>query len=219
MNDARSGRGRRPAEAISGREALLDAAVPFFAVHGYEGTSLRALAALAGVDAALVVHQFGSKAALWEAAVDRLAERAIPGLDDLSRRLSSDRPVGERLAEFVGWFVDARAELPEFGLFLAGEFARPGRRQEIVRERLVRPIYATVRPLLEEANAAGIVRSSDPAVVFFTLASAISFSLAGAGMIAHLSDRADDPGTAPARIAAEVKATVLGTLLRPARPS
>ena len=61
--------GRRP--GVSGsREAILEAARTLFAERGYEGASLRAIGASAGVDAALVVHFFGSKANLLEAAVD-----------------------------------------------------------------------------------------------------------------------------------------------------
>jgi AcrR family transcriptional regulator len=56
---------------VSGsREAILEAARTLFAERGYEGASLRAIGASAGVDAALVVHFFGSKANLLEEAID-----------------------------------------------------------------------------------------------------------------------------------------------------
>src|SRR4051794_41767174 len=61
--------GRRPG-ASSSREAILEAARLLFAERGYVGTSLRAIAAEAGVDAALIVHFFGTKARLLTAAVE-----------------------------------------------------------------------------------------------------------------------------------------------------
>src|SRR5215217_2934743 len=61
--------GRRPGES-STRAEILDAARRMFAEHGYEGATMRGIAAEAGVDAALVVHFFGSKAGLLEAAVE-----------------------------------------------------------------------------------------------------------------------------------------------------
>jgi AcrR family transcriptional regulator len=60
--------GRRPGNSGS-RDAILDAATRLFAEHGYVATSLRAIAAEAGVDAALIIHFFGTKANLLTAAV------------------------------------------------------------------------------------------------------------------------------------------------------
>jgi AcrR family transcriptional regulator len=61
--------GRRPGESSS-REDILRAARKLFAERGYDGASMRAIAAEAGVDAALVVHFFGNKPALLAEAVD-----------------------------------------------------------------------------------------------------------------------------------------------------
>jgi AcrR family transcriptional regulator len=55
--------------AADRREAILDAARRLFAEHGYVDTSMRMIAGEAGVDAALIVHFFGSKAQLLAEAV------------------------------------------------------------------------------------------------------------------------------------------------------
>jgi AcrR family transcriptional regulator len=60
--------GRRPGTSTS-REQILEAAGRLFAERGYEGATMRAIAAEAGVDAALVVHFFGNKASLLAEAV------------------------------------------------------------------------------------------------------------------------------------------------------
>jgi AcrR family transcriptional regulator len=60
--------GRRPGPSTT-RAALLEVARRRFAEGGYDGTSLRAIAADAGVDPAVAVHFFGSKDALFRAAV------------------------------------------------------------------------------------------------------------------------------------------------------
>ena len=67
----------RPARARSGRragdsgtrEAILDAARARFAEHGYDGATIRGIAASAGVDPALVHHFYGSKERLFTAAM------------------------------------------------------------------------------------------------------------------------------------------------------
>jgi AcrR family transcriptional regulator len=51
------------------RRAILGAARATFAARGYEGTTIRAVAARADVDASMVMRYFGSKAGLFTAAV------------------------------------------------------------------------------------------------------------------------------------------------------
>ena len=62
-------RGRRPGSPDT-RAAILAAARERFAAQGYAGTSVRAVAASAGVDAALVHHYFGTKDDLFLAALE-----------------------------------------------------------------------------------------------------------------------------------------------------
>src|SRR5829696_6192049 len=89
--------GRRPGETGT-REAILVASRRLFAERGYEGATLRAIAAEAGVDAALVVHFFGSKAGLLVEAIQWPFDPA----DELPRLLA-DGPerVGANLARLL----------------------------------------------------------------------------------------------------------------------
>jgi AcrR family transcriptional regulator len=89
--------GRRPGETGT-REAILRSARDLFAERGYEGASVRAIAARAGVDASLVMHFFGSKIGLLEAAIE------WPFDPDVEiPRLLDDGPehVGARLAQLL----------------------------------------------------------------------------------------------------------------------
>ncbi|TNC23932.1 TetR/AcrR family transcriptional regulator [Amycolatopsis alkalitolerans] len=64
-------RGRRPAGQDT-RAALLAAARAEFSENGYEGATVRAIAARAGVDAAMVNHWFGGKETLFAQSVLQL---------------------------------------------------------------------------------------------------------------------------------------------------
>ncbi|KAA5831201.1 TetR family transcriptional regulator [Saccharopolyspora hirsuta] len=61
-------RGRRPSGADT-KAALLAAAREVFTEQGYDAATVRAIAAQAGVDPAMVNHWFGGKAGLFSAAV------------------------------------------------------------------------------------------------------------------------------------------------------
>lgn len=60
--------GRRPGNPDT-REAILAAARAAFAERGFDATSIRSIAAAAGVDPALVHHYFGTKEELFRATV------------------------------------------------------------------------------------------------------------------------------------------------------
>lgn len=106
-------RGRRPG-APDTRAAILAAARTLFASGGFKGTSVRAIAAEAGVDAALVHHYFGTKDDLFVAALEipvdpreRLAEVVAGGPDG----------AGERLVRiFLSVWDDPDLRLPLIGL-------------------------------------------------------------------------------------------------------
>ena len=78
------------------RGAILAAARSSFAERGMAGTSLRAVAARARVDPALALHFFGSKAGLFDAALE-------PPIDAAEMRALLDGPrsrIGERVVSF-----------------------------------------------------------------------------------------------------------------------
>jgi AcrR family transcriptional regulator len=69
-------------------QTVLAAAEQMFALHGYDGTSVRMVAARAGVTHALVHRYFGAKTDLYRAVLARnenVIRDAAAGEDDLSR--------------------------------------------------------------------------------------------------------------------------------------
>ena len=69
--------GRRPGES-GAREHILSAARATFAERGFEGATIRTIAARARVDPALVLHYFRSKRALFVEAADSFEETSLP---------------------------------------------------------------------------------------------------------------------------------------------
>jgi AcrR family transcriptional regulator len=90
-------RGRRPGPSGT-REGIAQAARRQFAALGYDRTTIRSVAAEAGVDPALVVHYFGSKQRLFLTAIELPFE-----VTDLVAQLESGPrdKVGERVAQFA----------------------------------------------------------------------------------------------------------------------
>jgi AcrR family transcriptional regulator len=127
-------RGRRPG-APDTRAAILAAARERFAASGYAGTSIRAVAAAAGVDGALVHHYFGTKDDLFLAALELpvdpralLAPVAEAGADEAGERL---------LRVFLGVWDDERNQ-PSL-LALVRGLAEPNG-QRLVRDGVLQMI-------------------------------------------------------------------------------
>lgn len=89
--------GRRPGSGDT-RGRILGAAREAFGERGYEGTSVRGIAARAGVDAALVHHYFGSKQRLFVAA----SELPVDPAEMVPRMLAGPpEQMGERVIRTV----------------------------------------------------------------------------------------------------------------------
>ena len=85
--------GRRPGEAGT-RDKILAAARSHFTDVGFDGATIRGIAAAAKVDPKLILHYFESKEGIFVAAVDFPLDPAVaippllaPGLDGLGSRL------------------------------------------------------------------------------------------------------------------------------------
>ena len=148
MTERVTSRGRRPGGPDT-RGAILAAARESFAHKGFAGTTIRAVAASAGVDAALVHHYFGSKDDLFLAALEIPVDprQVVPmvfaeGVDGAGERL---------LRVFVSVWEDPEARLPLIALVRAslGE-AGP---VNLLREGVLRMVFAPLREILPGPDA------------------------------------------------------------------
>lgn len=125
--------------------AILDAARQLFADVGYERTTIRAVAQRAGVDAALVMQNFGSKDGLFAAAVRwSVPTGDLTGADrgDLSRMA---------LQHALDAFDDP-VRRPAAEALLRSCFTHPGAR-EVLRDEVMRHTQAEVAATIGGADA------------------------------------------------------------------
>lgn len=129
------------------RSALLEAAVELFSSLGFEGVSLRTLEAHAGVQRGAVTYHFGTKDALWRAAVDRVFERFAATFDPLEATLR-DLTAEARLRAAIAAFVRFSAEVPELSRMMVQEGKHSSRRLEYIVDRYVRPQLVWLREVV-----------------------------------------------------------------------
>lgn len=100
-----NGEARRGVEIT--RECILEAAERLFAVKGYDGTSIRDVAAAAGVQIANISYHFGLKESLFEKVIERRAaymcERRMSALERYRAKAGAKPIPIENLIEGYVW--------------------------------------------------------------------------------------------------------------------
>ena len=113
MTTSSGRRGRRPGSPDT-RAAILAVAREAFASKGFAGTSVRGIAADAGVDSALVHHYFGSKDDLFLAALELPVDPREVLLPAIAEGVEG---AGERMLRvFLSVWDDPELRLPLLGL-------------------------------------------------------------------------------------------------------
>ncbi len=146
------------------REEILQAALEAFAETGYDAMSVRELTRQLDVSHNLVHHYFGSKPALWRAAVDHgldrslrelttILEEAVGGLDPLA----TVRMGGERTMMLL-------ARNPAVARILLDESARGGERLDYIYDRFLKPGIEVLKRFLAGTRGRGL-RDVDPGVL------------------------------------------------------
>lgn len=133
------------ASAALGRDRLLDAAIELFAQEGFEGASVRSIAARANVSFALIRSSYGSKEGLRAAAENKAFEHLL-GLAEPSTDASSRMEVVARVETVLPQLGRLRNELalirrcilerrPIAMDFVAGLIEASGRHMESLRRK------------------------------------------------------------------------------------
>jgi AcrR family transcriptional regulator len=140
--------GRRPGES-GARDAILQASRALFAQHGFERATIRAVAARARVDPALVHHYFGSKEQLFEAALMLPIAPAV-----IVPRLLQEDPghLGERLVQI---FLSTWERPANRSVLMAMLRSAASNEQAtaLVRRRLMSEVFEPLASMLDAPDA------------------------------------------------------------------
>lgn len=199
--------GRRRGDSGT-RRAIEQAALSHFAARGFAGATVRAIAADAGVDPALIMHFFGSKQGLFRAVLsppDTVLEQVVEVTEGPRQALS------EGLAALMVTTLNDPELSGRFEALLrtaASDPAAAAALREQITDRLMRPVAealpaadADLRANLVGATMGGLVLARQ-ILAIDPLASVDPQTLTrilAAGLQAYLTSEAGLPETPPAR--------------------
>jgi TetR/AcrR family transcriptional regulator len=161
------------------RRQLVELAVRLFGKRGFEGTSLDAVASAAGIRKQTLLYYFPTKDALLQACVVEASRRVAEALTE-ALDAESD---GSRKAEAVVRALFTLAERwPEFPTFIR-EASRLGPDVIETFASVVEPLRVRALAFLANGMLEGSIRRQDPALLLFTLYTAVVGSITEAGVL------------------------------------
>jgi AcrR family transcriptional regulator len=161
------------------RRKLLSEAIRLFGQSGYQKTSLDAVAAAAGVRKQTLLYYFPTKEALLDACVVETSQRVA---GELSKALDREASTSKKAETVIRTLFRLAEDWPSFP-----QFVREASRLD---PEVIGTFAANLEPLrlralafLAQGMHAGQIRRQDPALLLFTLYTAVVGSITEAGVL------------------------------------
>lgn len=198
----RPGRPSHSDETSVPDEACLDHALEAFAERGFEGASIREIAAACGVSHGLLSARFGSKQGLWMAAVEHGMGRLHQRMIELQTQLPAEAGVEQRLHAACIEFLETLAEFPAIVQLMNIEGSRPSPRLDYIVNTFFRERHWPIVALLEEGRQSGLFRDVHVAVPFTLLAHGAGALVALRPLVEAVDERLRNAPEAQSRLIA-----------------
>jgi AcrR family transcriptional regulator len=147
--------------------AILRAARELFALHGYDGASVRAITGRAGVNLGAIAYHFGSKQALFEAVTGAVASGAREKV--LQATESAGAPL-ERIEAVIRAFFTYLYENPEVPKLVIHTLVSRDAMPEAGRGIMGTNLRALAQ-VITEGQAEGSIRPGDPELMALSVVS------------------------------------------------
>jgi TetR/AcrR family transcriptional regulator len=147
------------------RDAILDAALEVFSLHGYRGATLDQIAEVAGLSKPNLLYYFPSKEAVHKALLTGLLDTWLDPLRELD-------PTGEPLREILGYVrrkLDLARDYPRESRLFANEILQGAPRMRETIERDLKTLVAEKAGVLTAWMDQGRLARVDPVHLIFSI--------------------------------------------------
>lgn len=155
-----------PSQPTTRKDAILQRAEQHFADHGFQGASLSAIARDCELGNPGLLHHFPSKEALYRAVLEKQAAELMALMH---RRVELAGSLHQRLEAYVALQVEWMRARPTGFKLVTRELLDNAERIQHAQTRPLENFLQGSLALLQEAQAAGLVRREIPAVVVLTV--------------------------------------------------
>ncbi|MGA9671602.1 MAG: TetR/AcrR family transcriptional regulator [Terracidiphilus sp.] len=171
------------------RARILDAAVQDFSTNGLAGARTEQIAEAAGVNKALLYYYFSNKQALYDAALETVAQRVVASS---LAAMGEEYSAGERLVHFALNHFDRIHTQRTFQSLMQQEMIRLHRGEENAVAPLVdkvfRPMMSRLREVFAEGKASGELVQVDEMQIMYAALGANVFYFLSAPVVGMVTD-------------------------------
>jgi TetR/AcrR family transcriptional regulator len=189
------------------RTTIVEEAIRQFGTEGYAGASLDSIAQAVGVRKQTILYYFANKDALLEACLAAAGQRVA---EEIAAALEVSTDPEDRAEAVIHGVYELAAEWPEFPMFIR-EAGRLGPNAFDRFGGALEPLRLRAIGFLTAGMESGQIRKQDPAMLLFTLYTAVIGSLTEASVLASFVG-ADDARVSLKRREAEVVELVRAAL-------
>lgn len=173
------------------KQHIIDAAIPLFAEKGFEGCSIRDLAARAEVNVAMINYYFGSKDNLFVEMVAYKATFMRGKLDEIES--NPELTEIEKIDAIIESYVDRLLSQPYFHRILYQELLRADRKD--LHEKIISIFVKntrTLRTIINRGVEKKIFKPVDPELTMATLIGTINQVMLSKAMCIMLVEEKED---------------------------
>jgi TetR/AcrR family transcriptional regulator len=157
---------RKQTDAIPTRDAVFNAGATLFSARGFDGVSVDDIAALAGVNKAMIYYHFADKAALYRHIVgDMLAavSASVAGIVE-----TAETPQ-QKLNRFIEQFIRHADQRPWFPMLMMREMSEGAPHLDLPTLSHIREVFVGFGRILAEGEAAGVFRKVTPILAYTSI--------------------------------------------------
>lgn len=167
------------------RQRILQCALIDFSDRGFEASSLRNIAAEAGVSFAAIQKHFGTKDELWRSAIDEMFARQDEALG-FAQWLETDRLTRNDVRELVHRYVRYCAQHPEHVRIILHESLRDSERVSWMVEHHTKRVHEPFVRLFTRAIEEGFLPPAPMHSIMYILTSAAETMFALGAEVRHV---------------------------------
>jgi TetR/AcrR family transcriptional regulator len=161
------------------RTTIVEEAIRQFGREGYKGASLESIATVVGVRKQTLLYYFPNKDALLEACLAAAGRRLG---EEIAAALAGKESYWDRAEAVIHAVFGLAAEWPEFPMFVR-EAGRLGPEAFDRFAEVLDPLRLRAIAFLQDGMDQGEIRKQDPAMLLFTLYTAVVGSLTEASVL------------------------------------
>jgi TetR/AcrR family transcriptional regulator len=157
---------RKDVATVPTRDAVFQAAATLFSANGFDGVSVDDIAALAGVNKAMIYYHFADKVALYRSVV---ADMLMAVSEKVAAIAESPITPSEKLDRFVENFVRMADARPWFPTLMMREMSEGAPHLDLDTLGHIRSVYLGFGRILQEGEAAGSFRAIHPILAYTSI--------------------------------------------------